>query len=335
MWWFKHTPVPQPFLESVPTILGQPGPVLGEDTVDTGIHLGGKVTAGAWLGYDAIFGVEGSFFFLPEKRVQQSADIAVATPGGPVLLIPLATPGNLIGIPQGLFLAENPVPGSFAANTMTVKNDLWGASANAILNVAREPEGTVDLIGGFRYVQFNETLEYAASFNAPALLLTPPPAFGVLLGFPLATAISDSYETRNHFYGGNIGIRAEFNNYGFFINGSAQVALGVDQEVFHRQFTSTLAVPPVPVLGFPGVAAGATVQQYSTNRFAVLPEATLNVGYEFSPWLRVWVGYDFIYISDVLRPGHQVNPAGLAFGPTPNHTDFWAQGVNFGVGVRF
>ena len=70
------------------------------------------------------------------------------------------------------------------------------------------------------------------------------------------------------------------------------------------------------------------------QQIAVRKDFWLNID-EFSPWLRVWVGYDFIYISDVLRPGHQVNSAGLAFGPTPNHTDFWAQGVNFGVGVRF
>jgi hypothetical protein len=336
MWWFKHTPVPQPFLESVPTLVGQPAPVLGDSTVNTGMRLGGKFTAGAWIDYDALFGLEAQFFFLPQKSSEQSTNIGTATATSPVLLIPLVTPGNLTGISQGLFLAENPLPGSSAANTLTVKNDLWGASANAIFNVEREPEGTVDLIAGFRYVQFNETVDFAANFNAPTLLLTPPAVFAVPLGFPLATAISDTYETHNHFYGGNLGIRAEFKDVsGFFINGSAQVALGVDNETFNRQFTSTLAVAPVPALGFPGVAAGTISQSYSVNRFTVVPEGTLNVGYQFAPELRVWVGYDFLYISDVLRPGQQVNTAGLAFAPTPSHTDFWAQGVNFGVEVRF
>ena len=63
----------------------------------------------------------------------------------------------------------------------------------------------------------------------------------------------------------------------------------------------------------------------------------------------MYAGYDFVYLSDVLRAGDQidlrVNPTFLppvrsAVGPAlpvfaPQSTDFWMQGVSAGVQVRF
>jgi hypothetical protein len=83
----------------------------------------------------------------------------------------------------------------------------------------------------------------------------------------------------------------------------------------------------------------------------VIPEARLQVGYDVTRRLRATVGYDFLYVSDVLRPGNQIdanvnaNQSGL-FGtgtiqspalPAPllQRSDYWAQGITFGLEFRF
>ena len=88
------------------------------------------------------------------------------------------------------------------------------------------------------------------------------------------------------------------------------------------------------------------------DEFAVVPEIGINVGYQICYWLRAYVGYSFLYWSDVARPGDQFNrvvnptivPASNTFGTpigpaqpscTFQHTDFWAQGVNFGLEFRY
>jgi len=111
------------------------------------------------------------------------------------------------------------------------------------------------------------------------------------------------------------------------------------EENLNRGITSTVTVPAVTIPGLgTTLAVGATafVQHFSNvSRFAVVPEVNLNVGYQFADWARAYVGYDFLYASDVAQPGEQINPAGLIFAPVQPHTDFWAQGVNFGLEFRF
>jgi hypothetical protein len=64
------------------------------------------------------------------------------------------------------------------------------------------------------------------------------------------------------------------------------------------------------------------------------------------------VGYSFLYLSSVVRPGDQIDrvlnvtripnfvPGAVPSGPLRpmpliHDTDFWAQGINFGVEFRF
>ena len=85
---------------------------------------------------------------------------------------------------------------------------------------------------------------------------------------------------------------------------------------------------------------------------AVVPEVDFSVGYQLFRWARLSVGYNFLYCSSVLRPGDQLdrtvsptllpshpafNPASTAANPAPlfKSTDFWAQGLNFGLSVSF
>jgi hypothetical protein len=102
------------------------------------------------------------------------------------------------------------------------------------------------------------------------------------------------------------------------------------------------------LLAVPGGNAG----RIEYNRFVVVPEVGVNLGWQATSWLRLNVGYDFLYINDVARPGSQIDPfvnpklvpASAAFGstsgpnfptPTAKSDTFWAQGVQFGVEVKY
>ena len=103
-----------------------------------------------------------------------------------------------------------------------------------------------------------------------------------------------------------------------------------------------------------GVPLSGNIGSFSQDRFSVVPQVGIRVGYNITPNLRVYVGYDFLYWSSVLRPGDQID-RGLNelaipnFGSQPGtpagdprrpmvpfrDSDFWAQGVNFGLEFRY
>ena len=79
---------------------------------------------------------------------------------------------------------------------------------------------------------------------------------------------------------------------------------------------------------------------------------SLDAGYQITPRLRGTVGYTFIYWPNVFRPGDQIDtninlsqlpfvtgPGTLvgAAVPAPRNkgSDFWAQGLNFGLEFRY
>ncbi len=55
------------------------------------------------------------------------------------------------------------------------------------------------------------------------------------------------------------------------------------------------------------VASGSNSGQFTRDRFAVVPELGINVGYQITRHVRASVGYTFLYWSSIVRPGDQVD----------------------------
>jgi hypothetical protein len=96
------------------------------------------------------------------------------------------------------------------------------------------------------------------------------------------------------------------------------------------------------------LAVGTNIGSHSSTRFAIVPEVGINLGVKLTDRLSARVGYNFLYLSQVARSGEQFDrtvadtliPTGVFFGPTGtetrprgqvNATDYWAQGLNFGL----
>ena len=95
-------------------------------------------------------------------------------------------------------------------------------------------------------------------------------------------------------------------------------------------------------------AQPGNVGRYSRQEVAVVPEATVTLGCRVCQGVRVYAGYNYLFISDALQPGQAMDRVvsvpsvargggGPVFGnsgrPAFNltSTEFWAQGVVAGL----
>ena len=347
LWWSKDAPVPTPLLTVGPQtpnltpVLGQPGTsvLLGGNSVDVGIRSGGRFTLGGWLNDQRTLGLEGSYLFLANQSTTRTFGSSGAV-GSPFLALPFfdATTGSESS-------TRVSAPGQFAGLAkLNVSSDLQGGELNGVRNLVRSEDWTIDLLGGFRYLGLREGLTYTTS--SPAIV-GPPDVF----------VSQDHFTTSNDFYGGQIGARVERRFGNFFVNTTAKVALGGTHQTVN--IAGQLVTNDFNNFGTPQVFAGGyftqptNIGRQSDDRFAVLTDVTVNVGYQLTRSARIYAGYSLLYISNVVRPGDQIDrrinptqapaivgvPFGLVGTPAPlpqiHHTDFWAQGMTFGLQLRY
>jgi hypothetical protein len=212
----------------------------------------------------------------------------------------------------------------------------------------------VDGLIGFRYADLQEDLDIA-HFTVPI------PPFGgtfavfngnqILLGE--TQVVNDVFHTHNQFYGGQLGLRAETRFGNWILNGTVKVALGSTRQIVDISGGSALTTT-AGTTSLPGgvLSQVSNIGRFKDNEFSVIPEAGVNLGYQLTEGLRVYVGYNFLYWTNVVRPGSQLdgvvddrqaptspffNPTFLASRPAVDFsdTDIWVQGINAGLEFRF
>jgi hypothetical protein len=353
LWWVKDGPSNYPLLTTGPSagqgILGAPGTVTlyGGSDFDFKTVSGLKLTIGLQEMAGPI-GLEGSAFLLEHRAVGFSATTAPIA--GPILARPFISQ-----VPQGQpILAPNaPPPGSQSSTTALVpglpttaftsvaSTRLWGAEANVTSPWLATSRFTMRMLLGFRYLDLYEKLEDVNDFLAVRTQGNDR------AGTPGSQ--EEDFHTRSQFYGGQVGAQGEASYGRFRVNILGKVALGNSHEVTAIHGTQILVPPPgggpMSILPNALFAKASNIGVQQADAFAVVPEVGINVGYEMKRNVLLYAGYTFLYCSDAVRPGDQIDPnvntlfpiaIGPAF-PAPKfkHTDFWAQGVNFGLAMRF
>lgn len=343
LWWTKGDRVP-PLVTSgsptdmVPGALGQPGTqtLFGGDH-NSHARSGIRVRGGYWLTPDRTFGLDATFFFLGG----QSASFGDSSNGIPVLARPFF---NVNSGREDAFLVAYPGRQS-GAIVGTISTRLWGADADLRGMLFRGACYQVNLLGGFRFLDLHDSLGIKEDNT-----IYPPTVFTPLTW----TTTSDRFHTSNQFYGGQLGADMMWSRGRFFVDVLAKVALGVS--VQHAGINGWTAYSNVlgqnGTLGAGQLALPSNIGSYGENHFAVVPEFGINFGYALTRHIRLMFGYSFLYWSNLFRAGDQIdrgiNPTELAAlagqgtgaGPArpsfPFHsTDFWAQGLNFGLQFRY
>jgi hypothetical protein len=346
LWWIKNPRFPPLLTTSPPAsagILGNPGTVvLFGGSVDAEERSGGRFTAGVWLDCERTLALEGSVFFLGQRSINFLAGSnAFPVIGRPFFDINAGTESAQVATTPGVSVGSV----SVSAPSRLFGSDLDLRQELCCRCLPCGGQARLDVLGGFRYAELDESLNITESLQA---LPTSP----VFPGSSIR--VDDHFGTRNEFFGGQAGVAAEQRWGGWSAEGLFKVALGDTHEVVNISGDQLIVMPNgmISVARAGLLALPSNSGRFTRDRFAVIPEVGVNVGYQVTDWWRVFVGYNFLYWSSVARPGQQIdrvlNTAQIPnFGSTAASTglarpaatvpdgDFWAQGITFGMEFRY
>lgn len=300
-------------------LAGVPGTVntvtlYGGNRANNDFRNGYRLTAGAWIDDCRMCGVEGDFFFLGDSR----QGFSTGSFGATIIGRPFVSPAT--GLPAVSLVS---LPGSTAgALNIDVRNSTIGGGVNMLSDIGGGDCHRLDLMVGYRYWNVADDVRITDSRLA-------------LTGTPVATQFDDRFQTSNNFHGGLIGLSGECQGKKWFVGGRASVALGVSCQTIDISGSTLIATPNgVPATPVGGVLSQpGNIGQYSRSVFAVVPELGVRVGCQVCEHARIYAGYNFLYISDVVRAGDQIGTSMPTYSPNP--TDFWAQGVTLGFEMRY
>jgi Putative beta barrel porin-7 (BBP7) len=320
-------------------IIGDPrtAVLFGGRDINDDFRSGVRLYSGMWLDECNTLGIDGSTFYL-EPANDKGAFVCMTN--AMIFARPFqdVNPNNIRSNAE-LVCYPGVLSGGVFVNTQST---LWGTDFNARKNMACGPDYRLDVLGGYRYMQLTDQVVISEQLAAADPNANTP----VGTGFN----VFDSFYSKNTFNGGQIGLAGEVRRGRFFASARTLVAIGGVHKEIEIFGSTTIAVPgQIPQQFLGGLLAQPTnIGKYTADEFAVLPEATVSIGYNVTDGIRAYVGYTFLYLSNTSRAGNQIDPVmnstqlapGTLVGtPRPifvrQDSDFWAQGINFGLEIRF
>lgn len=337
--WFKASPTPVPIIadgyvdDPATTVL------LGGGSLDPMPGAGFRIT-GAWA-LDASRGIELTGFYIPTRSTSRGVASNGALDSTDLLLPFFDVTTNAESFTE---ISFSPLWSGNA--TETLSSNLGGGELNYTWALSPQGGFRVGALAGLRFLQLRE--DYTLTTQSPYLPPNPADVWNT----------TDQFDTRNRFWGVQVGLRASYGDGPWVGAGFAKVALGAMQQrvSINGRLETNDFNDYGPTQTFSGGYFALTTNggDHSRSEFAVVPEVGLTVGYRLTPAATLYVGYSFLYASNVVRPGDQidrrVNPSySLAYGGDPpvqpsgsaqpafafNTTDFWAQSLALGLSIRF
>jgi hypothetical protein len=339
MFWQKGDSVP-PLVTASPGgtplatagVLGQPTTTVLYDSVPDPMRSGGRFDLGMWFQRCPNLGIEANFLFLG----RETDSTTFSSNGDPVLSRPFY---NVVtNMPAAQQVANQDPAGVTGSVTVQHYSQFWGVEGDFRYKWCCGPSYYIDLLFGYRHLDLSEGIDINEN------LTTNTGSTNILL--------NDSFHTRNEFNGAQFGIDAEWRFANRWSLGTTfKFAMGTTHEIVNIDgSTSVPSLPPPFNATQPGglLSSPTNIGRYTQDHFAVAPEVALKINYYITENLSVYAGYNFIYLSNVVRPGEQidtnVNPTFLPFGsntgtrqPTVlfRTSDYWAQGLTFGLAYRY
>ncbi|HZZ79667.1 MAG TPA: BBP7 family outer membrane beta-barrel protein [Gemmataceae bacterium] len=304
-------------------------PLFGTDGFQYGTFNGMRATLGFWIDPDHRFGIEGSGF-LNEKR---SVHFGVSSDdtGNPALYLPAFN--VLTGREQGLIISDPTIPLNGTVD-IAAALQLWGAELNGIYTLARTERWNVETLLGFRYLDLLESIDLQNQTS----------------GFGLSAYLTDHFQTRNQFYGAQLGIRGNWTYNRWSAGLSGKIALGANHQISEIRGGNVLIGTPAMLGGF--LTQPSNIGRNSFTAFSAVPQFGANIGFNVTQRCTIFAGYDFLLWTYVARAGDQIDrvlnlsqSAQFGQGQLSNvigrpeavfhHSDFWAQGISFGLQYRY
>jgi hypothetical protein len=339
MWFSRGRNVP-PLVTTSPAgtaqadagVLGAPDTTVlyGNDPVDNGIRNGGRL----WFSH--LFRAGINYADVRFWGVEDSSDTFTAA-GTPIIGRPFFN--TTLGQNDAFLVA---FPGLSQPGSIRVlsKNDLIGGDAFVRRNLWDDGCGSLDVLGGYQFTRLDDSLAISSTSTT-----------GPLANLPVGSQLSifDSFRTQNEFHGASAGVLARSYRGNITLEALAKIAVGNMRQRVTIDGNSTVAVAGGGTTTSTGglYALPTHIGTQERNRVAFVPELNVNVLYDLSDNWRLIGGYSFIYWSNVVLAGNQIDtnlnlsqlPGPLVGVAQPQakvqRTDFWIQGLNFGAEYRW
>lgn len=349
MWWTPSDSIPTLATSSpLGTPLDDAG-VLGlasttpisSDSLFGDMRGGGRVRFGKWA--TCGLGFESSGWILGNDRNQQTWQ----SNGNPAIARPFTNVDPLNPGPDAQIIGFDGV----LTGTLTINSssEIYGGDTGIRKNLyccsdpCSNSSYRVDGYAGYRYFRVREGLRVTE--NLESVSLVGPTVLGTRID------LYDDFQTRNEFHGGNVGMVFMHQRNRWTSEVVSRVAFGnLDREV-RINGQNTVTVPGLPPVTRPGglLAQPTNIGVYEDSDFAVLPEFQFNLGYALSNHTKVTVGYTFLYLGDLVRPGDAINtnvnglqldPNLPLVGPTSptfawHDSEMWLMGLSIGAEFTF
>lgn len=352
-WWQKGSDVP-PLVSTSPngTAIGDSGVLgpgftntatasirVGNEDLNTSPNSGGRVQFGVWLD-DTETSMAGGHFFM--MATQSGASTNSAPNGGFILARPFFNTNPGVNAMDSLIVSHPDGAAGFV--NIRTETDVIGAGMHFRTNLHRSAFGRVDILLGYRFVRMDDLLYVQDSTTITGIGTGRPIAVGgVINGF-------DSFEARNEFHGGDAGLAIDLGQPHKRIKASmlGKIAFGTMEQLMLIE-GSTFAQAGASSGTFVGdlLAQETNIGWHRQRELAIVPEAQFNLGIRINSYLSANVGYTFMYVSRVQRAADAVDlnvddrllddqPV-AATGPrfAFDTTDFWLQGVNAGLELKY
>ncbi len=352
-------PAPASVFQTTLLPLGTSGTGSPGNVANMGEHMGSRIRMGWWFDDNHDLGVEASFFML-NNLTDDFATVfsnlgnvngayAINTGLSSTVVVTTTTGTGTSSATLTMNYVNPVILGGTSSGALTgfIRDQMLGAELMARANAAYFGPAKIDFVVGGRYLYFGEDYELNDNYTVN---LTSVSAATVVPGLPTTIAVGtyDRIIAHNNFYGGQAGFDAETDLGNLYLDARVVCALGANEESVNITALSTS--PAGIVLGGSNYGAG-DVGDHLRMRISVIPETNLRVGYMFNPNIRAWVGFDGMYMFNVVRSAGQVASAGAPLQVTVGSTSTIAtvnpfafhftdsnlpvEGVNFGIEFRF
>lgn len=362
LWWQRGADVPTlvtsgPVNSSIADAgrLGNPATttLFGNSKILDGSLFGGRFTMGVltprelWRSDSRPRALEADFFIL-ENEHDSFFD---SSRGDPILARPFFDPtisnhnALLVAFPRlsSGFAQVNAVSGTLGTGVFLRENLCCYTQPHpccGVMDACCDPCSRngyqVDMIAGYRYLQVVDRL---AIFDA----------------FTIAGAGGSSFEqrdyfgARNRFHGLDFGFSGQYFRGRWTMGAGARLAMGATHEVVSIDGATKITTAGGATILPGGLLAQPTnMGNHVRSVFSFLPQIELSLGYRFSPGLKIFGGYNFMYLTNVARVGNQIDrgvnptqipPGALVGTPRPGFrfdgTDFWLNGISMGLEARY
>jgi hypothetical protein len=344
LWWVRPQQIPVLGSTSINGglgFLGDPGTrvLLGPGSFGDSLRVGTRQRAGLWFDDCGACGIDGSFFFLG----RQTTSAAFNSASFPTITRPIFAPnfnaefGEIVALPN------------FSSGTLAVNasSTIWGFDTNLRHALCNTCGYRSEVFAGYRFLGMNESLTMTEFITALPGNPNDPAGTRVV--------VQDRFDTKNRFNGGQIGYAMERNWGRFSLDGRGSIAFGnttqtLDISGSQSRLRPGMTTPDTFTGGL--LATGPNLGHLTRDHFSVVPEVMVNAGFWLTPTIKAYFGYDFMYWTNVIRPGEQLDrvvdvtfvpnpPPGVGFSgqlrPQPlfKQSDLWVNGIQFGLMGRW